>query len=138
LLLALIVGIIALDQGQRRIAVQYSKRIVGRRMYGGQSTHIPMKVNQAGVIPVIFASVILSFPATLIKFINHPIAQKIADSLRWGSNLNMLLYIFFIIDIASCYQWHRKTSDLSRNTSQVNWVYLRAEFEIASIRPLEK
>ncbi len=97
LLLVLIVGIIALDQGQRRIGVQYSKRIVGRRMYGGQSTHIPMKVNQAGVIPVIFASVILSFPATLIKFINHPIAQRVADSLRWGSNLNLVLYIFLII-----------------------------------------
>ncbi len=97
LLLVLIIGIIALDQGQRRIGVQYSKRIVGRRMYGGQSTHIPMKVNQAGVIPVIFASVILSFPATLINFINHPVAQKIADTLRWGSNLNLVLYIFLII-----------------------------------------
>ncbi|NMA91581.1 MAG: preprotein translocase subunit SecY [Firmicutes bacterium] len=97
LLLALIVGIIALDQGQRRVGVQYSKRIVGRRMYGGQSTHIPMKVNQAGVIPVIFASVILSFPATLINFINHPLAQRIADSLRWGSNLNLVLYMFLIV-----------------------------------------
>ena len=97
LLLALIVGFIALDQGQRRVGVQYSKRIVGRRMYGGQSTHIPMKVNQAGVIPVIFASVILSFPATLINFINHPLAQRIADSLRWGSNLNLVLYMFLIV-----------------------------------------
>jgi preprotein translocase subunit SecY len=65
LMLALIVCIIGLDQGQRRISVQYSKRIVGRRMYGGQATHIPMKVNQSGVIPVIFASVILTFPQTM-------------------------------------------------------------------------
>jgi len=93
----LIAGVIFIDMGQRRVPVQYSKRVVGRKMYGGQSTHIPMKVNQAGVIPVIFASVILSFPATLIKFINHPVAQKIADSLRWGSNLNLVLYIILII-----------------------------------------
>ncbi len=97
MLLALIVGIIGLDQGQRRINVQYSKRVVGRKMYGGQATHIPMKVNQAGVIPVIFASVILSFPQTLVSFIQHPVAQSIADSLGWGSNLNLILYMTLII-----------------------------------------
>ncbi len=97
ILLALIVGIIGLDQGQRRINVQYSKRVVGRKMYGGQSTHIPMKVNQAGVIPVIFASVILSFPQTLVSFIQHPVAQRIAESLGWGSNLNLILYMTLII-----------------------------------------
>lgn len=96
-LLALIVGIIGLDQGQRRINVQYSKRVVGRKMYGGQATHIPMKVNQAGVIPVIFASVLLSFPQTLVSFIQHPVAQRIADSLAWGSGLNMFLYALLII-----------------------------------------
>lgn len=96
-LLALIVGIIGLDQGQRRINVQYSKRVVGRKMYGGQATHIPMKVNQAGVIPVIFASVLLSFPQTLVSFIQHPVAQSIADSLAWGSGLNMFLYALLII-----------------------------------------
>lgn len=103
LLLGLIVGIVALDQGQRRIKVQYSKRIQGRRMYGGQETHIPMKVNQAGVIPVIFASVILSFPQTLINYINHPIAQRIADSLRWGTPLNVVLYVMLIIMFAYFY-----------------------------------
>ncbi|MDY6826432.1 MAG: preprotein translocase subunit SecY [Bacillota bacterium] len=97
MLLALIVGIIALDQGQRRINVQYSKRVVGRRMYGGQATHIPMKVNQAGVIPVIFASVILSFPQTLVSFIKHPIAEKIAVALGWGTNLTLVLYMILII-----------------------------------------
>ncbi len=96
-LLILVVGIIALDQGQRRVNVQYSKRVVGRKMYGGQATHIPMKVNQAGVIPVIFASVILSFPQTLVSFIQHPIAQSIAASLGWGSNLNLILYVTLII-----------------------------------------
>ncbi len=96
-LLALIVGIIGLDQGQRRVNVQYSKRVVGRKMYGGQATHIPMKVNQAGVIPVIFASVILSFPQTLVSFIQHPVAQSIAASLGWGTNLNLILYMTLII-----------------------------------------
>lgn len=60
-----IVGIILIQQGQRRIPVQYAKRVVGRKMYGGQSTHIPMKVNQAGVIPVIFAISMLQFPLTI-------------------------------------------------------------------------
>ena len=96
-MLALIVGIIALEIGRRRITVQYAKRIVGRRMYGGQSTHIPLKVNQAGVIPVIFASAILMFPATLATFINHPIAKGIANALSWGSLLNTFLYAAFII-----------------------------------------
>ena len=64
-----IVGIIMVQQGQRRIPVQYAKRVVGRKMYGGQSTHIPMKVNQAGVIPVIFALSLLQFPLTITYFI---------------------------------------------------------------------
>lgn len=102
-LLALIVGIIALDQGQRRIPVQYAKRVVGRRMYGGQSTHIPMKVNQAGVIPVIFASAVLMFPQTIALFIDHPIARRAADALGWGSPLNTVLYLFLIILFAFFY-----------------------------------
>ncbi len=103
LILALMVVIVLLDQGQRRIAVQYSKRIVGRRMYGGQSTHIPMKVNQAGVIPVIFASVILTLPGTIAQFIKHPIAQAIGDLFRWGSSLNLVLYMLLIILFAYFY-----------------------------------
>lgn len=102
-ILLLLLGIIGLDQGQRRIPVQYSKRIVGRRMYGGQSTHIPMKVNQAGVIPVIFASVILMFPATLVNFIDHPVAESVARALDWGSPLNVALYVVLIIAFAYFY-----------------------------------
>ena len=63
--LFMILGIVAVESGQRRIPVQFAKRVVGRRMYGGQSTYIPLKVNQSGVIPVIFASSLLSFPAIL-------------------------------------------------------------------------
>ena len=67
---AVIVGIIMVQQGQRRIPVQYAKRVVGRKMYGGQATHIPLKVNQAGVIPVIFAMAFLQFPLTITYFMN--------------------------------------------------------------------
>lgn len=69
--LAIIVGVILVLQGVRKIPVQYAKRVVGRKTYGGQSTHIPMKVNQAGVIPVIFAVSILAFPTTLGYFITN-------------------------------------------------------------------
>lgn len=96
-LLSLIVGIVAMDVSRRRIPVQYAKRVVGRRVYGGQSTHIPLKINQAGVIPVIFASAILMFPATIAMFIDHPIAQSIAGALSWGTVLNTALYALFII-----------------------------------------
>jgi preprotein translocase subunit SecY len=68
--LAIIVAVVFIEQGQRRIPVQYAKRVVGRRMYGGQSTYIPLKVNQAGVIPIIFASSVLYFP-TLIASVYH-------------------------------------------------------------------
>ncbi|NLF79668.1 MAG: preprotein translocase subunit SecY [Clostridia bacterium] len=61
----MVTGVIAVQEGQRRISVQYSKRVIGRKIYGGQSTHIPMKINQAGVIPIIFAMAILTFPSVL-------------------------------------------------------------------------
>jgi len=78
-----IVGIIAIQQGQRRIPVQYAKRVVGRKMYGGQSTHIPLKVNQAGVIPVIFALSILQFPLTITYF--FPQAAVTSFLTKWLS-----------------------------------------------------
>ncbi len=102
-ILLLILGIIGLDQGQRRIRIQYSKRVVGRKMYGGQSTHIPMKVNQAGVIPVIFASVLLMFPGTIASFSEHRIAQSIANMLSPGNTLYMVLFATLIILFAFFY-----------------------------------
>ena len=101
--LALIVGIIALEEGQRRIPVQYAKRVVGRKMYGGQSTHIPLKVNQSGVIPVIFASTLLMFPSTIAGYINHPVAQSIAGAFQPGSWLHSILYVLLIIFFAYFY-----------------------------------
>ena len=96
-LLCLIMFVIALTQGERRIPIQYSKKIVGKKTYGGQSKYIPIKVNQAGVIPVIFASSILMFPPTMAQFIDHPITTNIANALDWGSPLNTILYFSLII-----------------------------------------
>jgi preprotein translocase subunit SecY len=97
--LAVIVAIIYVQEGERRITVQYAKRVVGRRVYGGQSTHIPLKVNQAGVIPIIFAMSVLLFPGTVAQFVHHPWAQAVANALQWGTTLNTVLYfglnIFF-------------------------------------------
>ncbi len=97
-LMALVVAaIVFVESGERRVQVQYAKRVVGRKMYGGQSTHIPLKVNTAGVIPVIFASSIIMLPATIARFVNHPWAQVIADILSPGTILNNLLYVIFIV-----------------------------------------
>jgi preprotein translocase subunit SecY len=103
IVLGLIVAIVALEEGQRRIPVQYAKRVVGRKMYGGQSTHIPMKVNQSGVIPVIFASALLMFPATIAQFINHPVARFFESMFRIGAPVHTLLYILLILFFAYFY-----------------------------------
>lgn len=93
-----ITAIVAVNEGQRRIPVQYAKRVVGRRVYGGQSTHIPLKVNQAGVIPVIFASSILLFPTTIAQFFQgNAISQWIQDVFRWGGPTHTAFYAVLII-----------------------------------------
>ena len=89
--------VIYIQQGQRKVPVQYSKRVVGRKVYGGRSTHIPMKVNQAGVIPVIFASSVLLFPATIAKFIQQDWAQAISNALTPGTPLYIILFALMII-----------------------------------------
>jgi preprotein translocase subunit SecY len=94
---AVVGAIIFMERGQRRIPVQYAKRMVGRRMYSGQSSHLPLKINTAGVIPPIFASSILLFPATVTNFIDHPWAQAISRLLAPGTWLYNLTYIGLII-----------------------------------------
>ena len=89
--------IVFVETGERKIPVQYAKRVVGRRMYGGQSTYIPLRVNTAGVIPIIFAASIIMFPATIARFINHPWMVYIADALAPGAILNTILYIVLIV-----------------------------------------
>src|SRR5438094_7380385 len=84
MMVAVTAAVIVMQEGQRKIPVQYAKRMVGRRMYGGQSTHIPLRINTAGVIPVIFASSLILFPATLARFIHHTWMQYVSESLSPG------------------------------------------------------
>ncbi|NLT95724.1 MAG: preprotein translocase subunit SecY [Clostridia bacterium] len=96
--LVVIVGIVAIHEGQRRIPVQYAKRVVGRKIYGGQSTHIPIKVNSAGVIPVIFAMSILMFPGTIASwFPNNSFAVWITNVFNPRTFMYNFLYAMFII-----------------------------------------
>jgi len=89
--------IIFVERGQRRIPVQYAKRVVGRRMYGGQSTHLPLKINTSGVIPPIFASSIIMFPATIANFVQIPWVQSAAGAMTPGSVVYNLIYVAFIV-----------------------------------------
>lgn len=97
LMIAVVAFIIFMEQGQRRIPVQYAKRVVGRRMYGGQSTHLPLKINSSGVIPPIFASSILMFPATIAQFAQVGWLKTISDAMRPGGIYYNLLFVGFII-----------------------------------------
>jgi preprotein translocase subunit SecY len=97
ILMVAVVGlIIFVEQGQRRIPVQYAKRVVGRRMYGGQSTHLPLKINTSGVIPPIFASSIIMFPATIGSFVKVEWIQNITAAMRPGNPVYELLFVAFI------------------------------------------
>ncbi len=96
-MLVVVAAIVFLETGRRKIPVQYAKRVIGRRVYGGQSTHIPLKINTAGVIPPIFASSLIAFPATIAGFIQVPWVQAIGDQLAPGSVLYTLMYVGLII-----------------------------------------
>ena len=97
LLVGVVFAVILITQGQRRIPVQYARRIVGRRIFGGQSTYIPLKVDQSGVIAIIFAQSIILFPATLASFIPNPAFQRLSQSLVRGHLLYTLVYALLII-----------------------------------------
>ena len=95
--LLLIVGVIAIQEGQRKITVQYSKRVVGRKVYGGQSTFIPMKVNQAGVIPIIFAMALLTFPTVIAGFFaESKFAIWVGKVLSYQHPVYIILYAVLI------------------------------------------
>jgi len=103
-IIAIIVGVIFVQQGIRKIPVQYAKRVVGRKMYGGQSTHIPMKVNGAGVIPVIFAVSLIMFPITIAQFwANQPWATWVINNMNYDRPLGMVLYVLLIIGFTFFY-----------------------------------
>jgi preprotein translocase subunit SecY len=96
LMIGVISVIIYFERGQRKIPVQYAKRVVGRKVYGGQSTHLPLKVNTAGVIPPIFASSVIMFPATIAGFIDIPWVKSVAAQLSPGSMLYTVIYVSMI------------------------------------------
>lgn len=93
LMFGVVWAIVFTEGGQRRIPIQYAKRVVGRKMFGGQSTHLPLKVNTSGVIPPIFASSIIMFPATIAKFIDHPWMQAVSNFLSPGSFGYSLVFV---------------------------------------------
>jgi len=97
LMLVVIAGCVLLQEGQRRLPVQYAKRVVGNKVYGGQSTFIPLKVNQAGVIPIIFASSVLLFPYTIVRFFTGNVSMMIQRFLSPDSLVYMTLYVLLII-----------------------------------------
>jgi len=97
LMVLVVAGVIIMTLGQRPIPVQYAKRVVGRRIYGGQSTHIPLRVNTAGVMPVIFAASIIVFPATIAQFFKHPWMQAVSQALTPATPIYTLLYAVAII-----------------------------------------
>jgi len=96
-MLAVVAGCILLQEGQRRLPVQYAKRVIGNKMYGGQSTFIPLRVNTAGVIPIIFASSILLFPYTIASFFQGTVAQKIQQLFSPTNAAYMIMYVLLII-----------------------------------------
>jgi preprotein translocase subunit SecY len=97
LLVGVIFAVILITQGQRKIPVQYARRVVGRKIFGGQSTYIPLKVDTAGVIAIIFAQSIILFPATIASFIPNPTFQRWAQGLVRGHFLYTVVYALLII-----------------------------------------
>jgi len=103
LMVVVTLAIVFLESGRRKIAVQYAKRVVGRQVFGGQSTHIPLKINTAGVIPPIFASSMIALPATIAGFITVPWVKAIGENLSPGTSFYTLLYALLIIFFAFFY-----------------------------------
>lgn len=97
MMVGVIIAVILITQAQRRIPVQYAKRIVGRKVYGGQSTYLPLRVNQAGVIPIIFAQSIILFPATIAQFVPNPAVKTVLGWIQRGGWLYTALYAILII-----------------------------------------
>jgi preprotein translocase subunit SecY len=102
-MLAVVAFVVLMERAQRRIPVQYAKRVVGRKVYGGANTYLPLRVNTAGVIPVIFASSILVFPQTIAQMIKAPWAQAISRQINMGEPIYYLLQVMGIIFFAYFY-----------------------------------
>ncbi len=113
---AMVVFVILIHQAHRRIPISYAKRVVGQRAYGGHSSHIPLKVNQAGVIPIIFASSVLMFPVTIAQFVDVPWVKTFAGYFAWGTPLQTTLYAILILFFTYFYTAVTvKISDMAEN-----------------------
>lgn len=95
-MVAVVAAIVFIEQGQRRVPIQYAKRIVGKKVYGGQDSHLPLRLNSAGVIPPIFANTLLLFPATILSFVSSDLSQK---AMNWFNPGSMLFNIVFVVGI---------------------------------------
>lgn len=102
-MIVIVAFIVFMERAQRRIPVQYAKRVIGRKLYGGQSSHLPLKLNSAGVIPAIFASSLIIFPATIAQFIDHPILKHIQSLMNGQSLVYNLVFVTLIIFFAFFY-----------------------------------
>jgi len=123
--IAIIVGVIYVQQGIRKIPVQYAKRVVGRKMYGGQSTHIPLKVNAAGVIPVIFALSLLLFPYTIASFFTgNPVADWIIANTYYDTPLGGTLYVLLIIGFTFFYTFVQMNPQQMSDNMKKNGGYI--------------
>lgn len=112
----MVVFVILIHQAHRRIPISYAKRVVGQRTYGGHSSHIPLKVNQAGVIPIIFASSVLMFPVTIAQFVDISWVKTVAGYFAWGTPLQTSLYALLIIFFTYFYTAVTvKISDMAEN-----------------------
>ncbi len=124
-LFLVIAGVIAITQGVRKITIQYAKRVVGRKMYGGGTQHMPLKVNYAGVMPIIFAYALLIFPSTIVKmaFRNNPTAVRISESLSvgWAHYVFLAAMIFFFsyFWVATQFQPAQIADDLKKHGAYI-------------------
>ena len=113
--LVLIVGIVFVDLGERRIPIQYAKRMVGRKMYGGQSTHIPLKLTASGVLPLIFANAIMQFPATILAFFPNSAANQ-----WWSRNVNSTSLLYQLIFALMIFGFTFFYSEISFNPVEIS------------------
>ena len=110
----LIVGIVLVDLGERRIPIQYAKRMVGRKMYGGQSTHIPLKINASGVLPLIFANAIMQFPGTILMFFRNSKAND-----WWTTHVSTMSWIYQLIFMVMIFGFTFFYSSISFNPVEI-------------------
>lgn len=124
-LVLIVVGVVFIQQGIRKIPVQYAKRVVGNKMYGGQNTHIPMKINGAGVIPVIFAMSLLQFPVILASFWStHGWAKWVTTNLAYDKALGMVLYVVMIIGFTFFYTFVQMNPNQMADNMKKNGGYV--------------